>query len=32
MLAVLDGAVTFTVVDDVLTLMKDDQGLMYVPG
>ena len=30
MLAVLDGAVTLTIVDDVLTLMKGDEGLMYV--
>ena len=31
-LAVLDGVVTLTVADDVLTLMKGDEGLMYVAG
>ena len=31
-LGVLDGTVEYTIADDVLTLMKGDQGLMYVAG
>ena len=31
-LALLTGAVTFSIADDVLTLTKGDQGLMYIAG